>query len=101
MICIVYVTKKGKIKISSAEEIRAMGRLAKGVIGINLEEDDEVVSSYLIDKDIEPKRDHSPSPEPPATPAQAPVPEPEQEEVPKEIGEGEDEHGGRPLPADF
>jgi len=99
MICIVYVTKKGKIKISTAEDIRVMGRLAKGVIGVNLDEGDEVVASYLIDKEIEPKFNPKEVPEPEAHPV--PAPPVESVEAPVESNEGDDEHGGRPLPADF
>ncbi len=96
MICIVYVTKKGKIKISSADEVRVMGRLAKGMIGMNLDAGDEVIASFLIDREVEPKSSPTvttSTPEP-----ASPEDTEETTEAPAEDGP-EDAHGRKPFPA--
>ena len=46
------ITKKGKAIRFKSSEIRTMGRSAKGVKGIKLGKDDEVVSSFLLPKDL-------------------------------------------------
>ena len=45
------LTKKGQFLICSTEEVRAVGRVTKGVKGIKLNEGDEVVISHPIPKD--------------------------------------------------
>jgi DNA gyrase subunit A len=45
------LTKKGQFLICSTAEVRAIGRVAKGVKGIKLNEDDEVAVSHPIPKD--------------------------------------------------
>ena len=46
---VLLITKKGKAIRFSEKQVRAMGRVATGVIGIRLDEDDEVVSCDVID----------------------------------------------------
>lgn len=43
------ITKRGKVKKIDASEVRTMGRAAKGVRGITLEDGDEVVSMVHLD----------------------------------------------------
>jgi DNA gyrase subunit A len=46
---VLLITKKGKAIRFSEERVRPMGRTATGVIGIKLDDDDEVVSCEVID----------------------------------------------------
>jgi len=46
---VVIITKKGIFKRFALEEVRPMGRGAKGVRGITLDKDDEVVSMQVIE----------------------------------------------------
>lgn len=48
---IVFVTKKGKMKKVDLKEVRIMGRGAKGITGIELEEGDEVVSIAIFEEE--------------------------------------------------
>ncbi|MFW9928418.1 MAG: DNA topoisomerase (ATP-hydrolyzing) subunit A [Candidatus Thorarchaeota archaeon] len=49
---IVISTKKGKANLFDESEVRSMGRSARGVRGIKLREDDEVVSAAVIPMNI-------------------------------------------------
>lgn len=44
------ITKKGIIKKIESSEVRTMGRSAKGVKGITLEDGDEVVAMVALDE---------------------------------------------------
>jgi DNA gyrase subunit A len=50
---VLLITKKGKAIRFSEERVRSMGRTATGVIGIKLDDDDEVVSCDVIDDETE------------------------------------------------
>jgi len=47
---LVIVTKKGIIKKIDLKEIRVMGRGAKGIRAIRLEENDEVVAIEVVEE---------------------------------------------------
>jgi DNA gyrase subunit A len=48
---VLLISKKGKAIRFSEKHVRSMGRTATGVIGIRLDQDDEVVSSDIVAKD--------------------------------------------------
>jgi DNA gyrase subunit A len=48
---VLLITKKGKAIRFSEKHVRPMGRTATGVIGIKLDDDDEVVSCDVVDDD--------------------------------------------------
>lgn len=50
---VIIVTKYGKCICFSEDDVRPMGRIAGGVRAIKLEDDDEVVSMELVQKDEE------------------------------------------------
>ncbi len=50
---VVIVTKKGKIKRFYLENIRPMGREAKGIRGITLDDGDEVASMQIVNVEKE------------------------------------------------
>lgn len=47
---ILFVTKDGTVKKVSAESFRPMGRHARGMVGITLEDGNEVVSAVITKK---------------------------------------------------
>lgn len=57
----VIITKKGIIKRFCLQEIRIMGRQAKGIKGITLDDGDEVIAMNIVDESARPKDEENSS----------------------------------------